>query len=219
MKVFLPRYVRKWFLVFMAVPFFLSSIDLLDVEAENGDIVFDFEKSTGQWDIPDWVYGNNDYVASEVKIAPGQGRQGRNALEMIFDFPGNRWAAALVEVEKDMDLTGYSVISAHIYVPREAPTGFLKARFIITAGAGWHFIQMRYPVSIVPGRWSKIEASLPENEEGVSAWSGSGDRRLHLHLDTVRKIAVRLEYDSAPPHVTGPEYKGSFFIDEVRITK
>ena len=36
-------------------------------------------------------------------------------------------------------------------------------------------------------------------------------------LDKIKKIAVRIEYNVAPPNVLGPKYKGPIYIDNVVI--
>ncbi len=183
------------------------------------DIIFTFEDSTEGWVVPDWAYELKDYVAEEVVLTRETVSSGSGALEVICDFPGTRWTAALVELEKDMDLTDYDLISAQVYIPRGAPRGFMKARFILTVGVGWHFVEMRRPVDLIPGRWTTISVEIEKEDTMISPWRGHGEGSLRNNLDAVKKIAVRIEYDAAPPHVTGGRYRGSVFVDNVIISR
>jgi hypothetical protein len=201
-------------LVFLTV--FLSQV--LSFASEE-DIRFTFDEKTEGWDVPDWAFEQKDYVAGEVKISRQEMNEGPGSLEAICDFPGNRWAAALVELERDMDLTEYQKISADIFIPRTAPKGFFKARFVLTAGVGWHFIELREPIDLIPGKWVTLSADIEKEEMVVSAWKGRGERQLYKHLSLIKKIAFRIEYDASPPHMTGGRYYGPVFIDNVMISK
>ncbi len=203
--------------LFFALAFVFPAVGSASSHPE--DIVFTFEESTEGWGIPDWSYDFDDYVAEDVVLSREITSLGSGSLEVICDFPGTKWAAALVELEKDMDLTGYDYISAEVYIPRGAPGGFMKARLILTVGVGWHFIEMRRPVDLIPGRWNRIKAIVEKEDTMVSPWRGQGGQNLRDHLDAVKKIAIRVEYDAAPPHVTGGRYRGSFFIDNVVISR
>jgi hypothetical protein len=187
--------------------------------AATEDIRFTFDSGTEGWKIPGWSDDYPDYVAGEVLFSTKTVRSGTGALEVVCDFPGNRWAAALVEIEQDMDLSQYDTISADIFIPKGAPKGFFKARFAITAGIGWYFIETRESVDLMPGRWVTLKTKIEKEETSVSAWAGRGDKRLFNHLDQVKKVSIRIEYDAAPPHTTGGRYNGPIFIDNVVISK
>lgn len=187
--------------------------------APEEDMRFTFDEGTEGWKVPDWAFEQRDYVAGKVGLSAETVKSGPGALEVICDFPGNRWAAALVEIERDMDLTQYNEISADIFIPRGAPKGFFKARFAMTVGIGWHFIEMREPVELMPGKWITLKTKIEKEELPLSSWRGRGERQLYKHINMVRKIAVRIEYDASPPHTIGGRYKGPIFIDNVILSK
>ncbi|MFA6636751.1 MAG: hypothetical protein WCV56_06590 [Candidatus Omnitrophota bacterium] len=189
------------------------------VFAATEDIHFSFDAGMEGWNIPEWTDSYPDYVAVEVLSSTETVKSGTGALEVVCDFPGNRWAAALVELNEDMDLSLYDTISADVYIPKAAPKGFFKARFAITAGIGWHFIEMREAVDLIPGKWVTLKVKIEKEETTVSEWRGRGDKRLSKHLDQVKKVAIRIEYNAAPPHTIGGKFKGSVFIDNVVISK
>ncbi|MFH1552843.1 MAG: hypothetical protein ABID83_04315 [Candidatus Omnitrophota bacterium] len=178
---------------------------------------FDFETTTQDWRIPDWAYYQEDHRAETVEVSKKRASHGNNSLEMICDFPGDMWTAALVEREKDMDLSDYKTISADVYLPKQAPGGILKARIILTAGDGWYFTEMRHTAILIPGKWTTIKARLESEEQENSDWKGRGDKRLFKNIHNVRKIAIRVEYDASPPHSIGPRYHGSIYVDNVVI--
>lgn len=191
-------------------------------EAADDKILYDFEQTVENWKIPDWAYYQDDHRAVELAPSEKKFSNGKSSLEVMCDFPGTKWAAALVELEKDQDLSGYNTISADIYIPKKAPKGFMQARLILTVGIGWHFIEMRSPVPLIPGKWVHIEAKLDNaepDENSKSDWKGRKEKRLFKHIDAIKKIAVRVEYDSAPPHRIGPRYKGPIYIDNIVIKK
>lgn len=187
--------------------------------AANDDIKFDFEEAMGKWKIPDWAYYQDDHRAIEVLQSDKKSSKGAGSLEIICDFPGDRWAAALVELEQDMDLSGYNTISADVFLPKNAPSGFLQARLILTVGIGWHFIEQRKAFPLTPGKWTTISAKLDNEENETSDWKGRKEKRLFNHINAIKKIAVRIEYDAAPPHRTGPRYKGPVYVDNIVIKK
>ncbi|MDP8299557.1 MAG: hypothetical protein P9L88_06625 [Candidatus Tantalella remota] len=186
---------------------------------QNEKITYDFEESTGKWKIPDWAYMLDDHVARGIELAPKQSSTGESSMAVMCDFPGVIWSTALVEVEKDYDLTGYESISVDIYLPRKAPRDLMFARIILTISDGWLFTQMKDKIPLTPGKWTTVTVPLEsvEPEGRSSAWRGRKDKRLFLHIDKIKKIAVRIEYDTAPPTRTGPRYKGPIYIDNLVI--
>ena len=138
-------------------------------------------------------------------------------MEVMCEFPGKTWAAALIEVEKDYDLTGYSSISADIYLPKKAPRGLMQARLILTVGDGWHFIEMKKPVFLERGKWTTVRARIQSEKGEGTDWKEKRDRELYKFIDKVKKIAIRIEYDAAPPTRIGSKYKGPVYIDNVVI--
>lgn len=181
------------------------------------EIRFDFEGSREAWQIPDWAYYQSDHKAKDIEISSEESSSGKSSLEVSCDFPGDIWAAALVEVQKEMDISEYNTISVDIYLPKDAPSGLLAARLILTVGDGWHFIEMKEPAVLKPGKWVTVSAELDKGGEGRTAWKGRKHKRLYLHLDKIKKIAVRVEYDVAPPHRIGPRYNGPIYMDNLVI--
>jgi hypothetical protein len=183
----------------------------------SDEISFDFEESNQEWVIPDWAYYQGDHVARSIGVSSEKATKGKNSLEIMCEFPGDAWAAALVEHREDMDLSEYKSISADIYLPKGAPKGIIVARFILTVGVGWHFTEMRYTVTLKPGKWNKIKVNLESEEVEKSEWKGRGEKRLFHHINSVRKIAIRIEYDASPPYRVGNKYHGPIYIDNVVI--
>ena len=187
------------------------------VAVPQEEIIFDFEGGNEGWVIPDWAYYQGDHKAESVEVSQEKAKKGNSSLVVMCDFPGDVWAAALIEHREDMDLSGYEAISADIYLPKKAPKGIIVARFILTIGIGWHFTEMRYSVPLKPGRWTKVEAKLESEEVEKSEWKGRKEKRLFHHIKTIRKIAIRIEYDASPPYRIGRRYKGPIYIDNVVI--
>ena len=181
------------------------------------EVRYDFEGSNEGWAIPDWAYYQSDHVAKEVKVSSEKFAKGKNSLAVVCEFPGDVWSAALVEHREDMDLSGSESISAEIYLPKNAPKGIIVARFILTIGIGWHFTELRYAVPLIPGRWTKLEAKLENEEVEKSDWKGRKEKRLFQHIQHIRKVAIRIEYDASPPYRVGRKYHGPVYIDNVVI--
>ena len=184
---------------------------------EDSKIHFDFETSNHDWIIPDWAYMQDDHVAETVEISEKVSSSGKKSLAIICDFPGDIWRAALIERKGDMDLTGYKTISADIYIPKGAQRGLIKARFILTIGEGWLFTEMRQTFFLKPEKWITVKANLESEETEKSAWKGGDEKSLFHHIDKIKKIAIRIEYDAAPPHRIGRRYQGPIYVDNIVI--
>jgi hypothetical protein len=199
--------------ILMAFYFLTKSVPI----CAEGGVLFSFEGSVQGWSIPDWAYCQGDHKARSVEISSEKAKVGDDSLEVSCEFPGDVWAAALVEINKDMDLSEYDTISADIYLPRKAPKGLIVARFILTVGIGWHFTEMRYSVPLAPGKWTTVSAKLESEEVEKSEWKGRKQKRLFHHIHNVRKVAIRIEYDASPPYRIGRKYEGPIYIDNVVI--
>jgi hypothetical protein len=204
-------------LILIALFTFLSMN--IDVSSAEDKVHFDFEGSTEKWEIPDWAFYQADHKAKTVEVSDKEASSGENSIAVMCDFPGNKWAAALVEFKNEnyMDFTGYKSISVDIYLPKKAPKDLIQARIILTVGDGWHFTEMRYGVPLERGKWTTIKANLDTPEDESSEWKGRGEKKLIYHQHKVQKIAVRLEYDAAPPHRIGPRYQGPIYIDNLVV--
>lgn len=185
----------------------------------SGEICFDFEDGDEGWSIPDWALNQKDHKAISSEVSTDFAFSGTHSLKVMCDFPGTVWAAALVdkEFEKTVDLYGYHSISVDVYLPRNAPKDLILARIILTVGDGWLFTEMRFPVMLQNGKWTTVSAKLESYEVPDPVWKGKGEKRLFLNIRKVRKVAVRIEYDIAPPHRLGPKYKGPIYIDNMVI--
>ena len=206
--------VCKVFLIFALVFFWNSGV----FGAEK-EIRFDFEEGTQGWMIPDWAYYQDDHKGKTSNISTELASSGKQSLEVICDYPGKTWAAVLVEREKDMDLSGYGSISVDIYIPKGAPKGLFLGRVVLTVGDGWWFTEQRVGIPLEVGKWTTIEVPLdsPELTDQQAFWKGRKEKRLYNNLNKIRKIAVRVEYDAAPPYRIGPKYDGPIYVDNMII--
>lgn len=181
------------------------------------EIRYDFEEGDQEWKVPDWAYYQKDYKAESSEVSDDIASRGKRSLKMICDFPGTVWAAALVEVEKEYDFFGYETISADVYLPKAAPKDLIQARIVLTVGDGWLFTEMRVPQPLERGKWTTITARLDPHESATSDWKGRGEKRLFNFIRKIKKIAIRVEYDAAPPYRIGPEYHGPVYVDNIVV--
>ena len=167
---------------------------------------FDFETvDLSGWEVPQWALGKTDYVATEAVYSEEVASKGKGSLKIEADFPGGQWTGALVEIQQYLDLSKYRVIRADVYLPSDAPIG-LNAKFIITVGENWKFVEMSRSYPLIPGGWTEITASI---EPGSYDW-----KRVvpdENFAEDVRKIALRIESNRKP------QYKGPVFIDNIRV--
>lgn len=168
---------------------------------------YDFEGDLAGWEVPAWALGKTDHVAKEVVLSQDFASKGTSSMKVTADFYGGAWTAALVEIQQYLDLSGYRVIRADVYLPKDAPIG-LKAKLVITVGDNWKFVEMNGAVPLMPGEWSTITASI---EPGSYDW-----KRVvpdENFAKDIRKIAVRIESNNKP------KYAGVVYIDNVRVGK
>ncbi|MBU4346178.1 MAG: hypothetical protein KKH29_02490 [Candidatus Omnitrophica bacterium] len=168
-------------------------------------LIFGFEEDVPSWEIPDWCFEKEEYVAESMAISNKFAKEGNASLELMANFPGKKWTATYAEVQQFFDWTLYKTISADIYLPVDAPFG-LRARFILTVGEDWKWIEMARLAKLVPGEWTTISADL---RPGSTDW-----RRTEVtdeFRSDVRKLGMRLESDMKPV------YSGPIYIDNVRL--
>jgi hypothetical protein len=182
-------------------------------------IVFDFEGTNDAWEVPDWAFYQSDHKARTAEASDDVASSGKGSLKVMCEFPGDVWTAAVVEVKKDIDLRLYETISVDVYLPKKAPRDIIQARLILTVGEGWRFTEMREGIPLKRGKWTTIKVQIDKGaEEGSHPdWKGRGEKRLYHSIDKVRKIAVRIEYNAAPPHRLGPRYHGPIYVDNFVI--
>lgn len=166
---------------------------------------YDFEGDLRGWEVPLWAAGKSDYVAKEVIVSSDVASQGNDSMKIEVDFPGGAWTAGLVEIQQYLDMSRYRVISADLYLPKDAPIG-LKVKFILTVGDNWKFVEMSRSVPLIPGEWVTITANI---EPGSYDWKRVvPDEKF---AEDVRKIAIRIESNRKP------KYTGPIYIDNVRV--
>jgi len=170
-------------------------------------VIFGFEGGQEGWAVPDWAKSSNDYVVEESAAAQGRATEGHGALELKAAFPGGRWTGAYVEREVETtDWTPFGQFSVDVLVPEDAPAG-LKAQIILTVGDKWEWTEMNRAVPLTPGRWATITVNL---RPGSLDWKFFPDDAFRR---SVRKIGVRIESNEEPV------YRGSLFIDNIRLAE
>ena len=171
------------------------------------EVIFDFESDLQGWDIPDWAYEKADHVQKEVNVSDKFAKTGKKSMEIKAEFPGGKWAAAVVEVMQYFDWTQYKAIAYDIYIPADAPKG-LKTKLILTVGDDWKWVEMSRDFDVVPGEWTTVQADLTP---GSIDW-----RRVQVDdkfRQDVRKMDIRIVSNNKPA------YTGSIYIDNVRLIK
>ncbi|MFH1784644.1 MAG: hypothetical protein ABH868_07150 [bacterium] len=171
------------------------------------EVLFSFEGSLDNWEVPDWAWEKADHVAEDTIVSKSFATDGANSLEVKSNFPGKKWTAAYLEYVEYFDWSNYSEVAVDFYIPKDTPVG-LMGKIILTVGEDWKWVEMRRPTLLKPGEWVTVRADL---------MSGSTDwRRVQpddeFRMD-VRKIGLRVESDKKPV------YEGPFYIDNVRLTK
>ncbi|MBF0494894.1 MAG: hypothetical protein HQL28_07205 [Candidatus Omnitrophica bacterium] len=170
------------------------------------------------WSIPDWAKGNPDYVGLSCVMTDKMANNSCKSLDIECDFSGSRWAAAIVECEKNIDISSYKTISADIYSPESIPSDFMQARFVITAG-DWYFFENVKAFGLTKGKWTRVTAMLDKGSAGDDAlWRcpNSKGKKLSDYITDVKKIGIRVEYNAGPKNA-GPAYKGPIYIDNIEI--
>ncbi|MFH0764527.1 MAG: hypothetical protein V1927_05935 [Candidatus Omnitrophota bacterium] len=196
--------MKKLMVIALAIAFAFGFSSLARAEEK---VIFGFEKDTQGWEIPEWALEQEDHVAKTAESSKDFAKEGKGSLKVMADFPGKIWAAGLVEDFEYFDWTPYKAISVDVYIPKDAPVG-LKAKIVLTVGEGWKFIEMARSIALVPGEWVTITADLmPGSEDWKRTVVDDNFRK------DVRKIAVRVESNRKP------EYKGPFYVDNIRLTK
>ena len=168
------------------------------------DLIFDFEESSQGWYVPDWALEKDDNASMEVDISDAFSSQGKKALCLVTNFPGSKWAAAVVEVAEYYDWTPYKKISVDIYIPSNAPAG-LTAQFVLTVGEDWVWTEARRNVRLTPGQWTTISVSLaPGNKDWRRTIVDENFRK------DIRKVLIRIASNN-------PAYSGNIYIDNIRL--
>jgi len=168
-------------------------------------IFYNFEEDSEGWGIPAWALDKPDHVAVKFEQVTDMASEGTGSMKLSVSFPGGEWTGALVEIVQYLDIGDYDQISADIYLPETCPKG-LRAKFIVTVGKDWRFVEMSRSFRLTPGKWTTISADLSEESYD---W-----RRTVVDMDfktDVRKLAIRIESDKKPA------YTGPIYIDNITL--
>ncbi|MFH1783888.1 MAG: hypothetical protein ABH868_03205, partial [bacterium] len=175
-------------------------------QIEEEELLFGFEEDIKGWNVPDWAkQEKGKYIVEGIAKSNKFSVQGEGSLEVKTDFPGGNWTAAYLEHVEYLNWGNYSDVLVDIYLPKDAPEG-LKSKIILIAGKSWEWTEMKRPVRLVPGEWTTVRASLMP---GSTDWKGiKPDDEFRMD---VRNLAIRVDSDKKPV------YKGSFYIDNLRL--
>jgi hypothetical protein len=169
-------------------------------------VIFGFEDGISGWEIPDWAFEKEDYVAQKAEISTAVAHEGKQSVKLAVKFPGAKWTAAYVETQQYFDWTSYSAVAVDVYLPETAPTG-LKAKIILTVGESWNWVEMARSIALEPGKWTVLTANLLPGSTDFRANVDDAFRR------DVRKVGVRIESNMKPV------YAGDVYIDNFRLTE
>jgi len=192
-------------IIFSGVTFGFAQEEAQEEKSCVEKVLFGFEKEIPSWEIPDWCFEKEDYVAESIAISKKYANEGVSSLEVMTDYSGGRWTAIYVEVQEYFDWTPYESVSADIYVPEDASFG-LKAKFIVTVGEDWTWIESSRQTKLIPGEWTTVSVSVAP---GSNDW-----RRTQVDDEfrtDVRKLGIRVESNMRPV------YSGPIYIDNVRL--
>lgn len=176
--------------------------------ASQNLMIFDFEGTAQEWDIPDWAKTSADYVGRSLSLSDDHASHGKTALDLHGEFPGaGKWTAAYVEREMNVnDWSMFQAIAVDVYLPANAPNG-LKGRVILTIGENWQWTEQNRAVELTPGAWTTLTANFAP---GSVDWKFFPDESFRKD---VKKIGIRIESNKEPA------YSGSVFVDHVRLIK
>jgi len=192
--------MKKLFTVVAIIAAFAFITSAQALAAEK--VLYSFEQDVEGWEIPDWAYEKDDYVADSVEVSKKVSKTDKGSLEVMAKFPGGNWSGAIVEVLEYFDWTPYSTIACDIYIPKEAPAG-LRAQMILTVGDSWKWTEMSRSIRLVPGEWTTVSANL---KPGSTDWKRTQPDD-EFRAD-VRKIAIRVSSNK-------PAYDGPIYIDNI----
>ena len=163
-------------------------------------VIFDFEGgNTQEWGIPDWAKNSPDSVGKVVSISEEVASHGKNALQLLTDFPGGKWTGAYLEVLMHVtDWSPFGTVSVDVYLPPNAPAG-LQGRFILTVGEKWEWVEMNRALPLKPGEWTTITANLRAGSLDWKFFPSDAFRQ------DIRKVGLRVESDKKPVY-SGPVY-------------
>lgn len=174
--------------------------------AEEGALViFDFEAGLQEWNIPDWAKESTDDVGKILSTSDEVASHGKGSLQLLADFPGERWTGSYVEVMMHVtDWSKFGSLSMDVYLPASAPKG-LGGRIILTVGEAWTWTEMNRTIALEPGRWTTMTANL---KPGSLDWKFFPEETFRTDI---RKVGLRIESNK------GPVYSGPVYLDHIRL--
>ncbi len=177
-----------------------------NARAEEGALtIFDFEGNLQEWIIPDWAKESTDHVGKILSTSAEVASHGTGSLQLLADFPGERWTGAYVEVLMHVtDWSKFGSLSVDAYLPPSAPAG-LEARLILTIGEQWVWTEMNRPIPLVPGQWTTVTVNL---KPGSLDWKFFPDEQFRKDI---RKVGIRVESNKRPV------YSGPIYFDNIRL--
>ena len=193
-------------------------------------ILFDFEKDTEGWGVPEWCFDKPDYVCKTATTSKDVASHGSSSLMLEVELPGPMWHAGVVECDEcEFDLSKYSTISCDFYLPKNAPHG-ISAKLVLTVSENkeWKWTETANGIDLQPGQWVTLTANLkPSSKDWMrlrspeEAQTNSNNPKITgaYILDVtdafrakVKKIDVRVESDKV-------DYKGKIYIDNIRVAE
>lgn len=199
---------KKWVVGIIGLGLLMGGPLTLAQEEESTEsiVIFDFESTLQEWDIPQWAKESQDAVGRAVNPFQELASHGKGSMELLADFPGERWTGAYVEVLMHVtDWSPFGSISVDLHLPDYAPEG-LQGRFILTVGEKWEWTEMNRPLPLTPGEWTTITANL---KPGSLDWKFFPSEKFRKDI---RKVGIRIESDKKPT------YSGPIYIDNIRLT-
>lgn len=198
--------MKKIFILTIAALIAMAGFAVNFAGAEE-KVIFNYEKDTQGWAVPEWALEQQDHVAKSVEISKKYAKEGQSSLEVMANFNGKAWTGAMIEDAEYFDWTPYKEVACDIYLPKEAPEG-LKARLILTVGENWKFTEMSRAIPLIPGQWVTVSASIaPGSEDWKKTVVDDNFRK------DIRKLGIRVESNKKPA------YEGAFYIDNFRVIK
>ena len=169
-------------------------------------VIFDFEGgNTQEWSIPDWAKNSPDSVGKVLSISEEVASHGKSSLQLLTDFPGDKWTGAYIEVLMHVtDWSPFGTVSVDVYLPPNAPAG-LQGRFILTVGEKWEWVEMNRALPLEPGKWTTITANLKAGSLDWKFFPTDAFRQ------DIRKVGLRVESDKKPV------YSGPVYFDNIRL--
>jgi hypothetical protein len=192
-------------LCFLLPAFAQEKVTTTTQKAGEEKVIFSFEEKEPTWEIPFWCFEKEDHVGESIAISTKYAKEGKSSLELMTNFPGQKWTAAYVEIQEYFDWAPYKGIAVDLYLPKEAPMG-LQAKIILTVSEDWAWTEMSRMVKLIPGEWTTITASIIP---GSTDW-----RRTQVSEEwrsDVRKLGIRIESNMRPV------YDGPIYIDNIRL--